>query len=544
MHHQSLIKRAGLTLLSALVAVSAHAEPNEIVQQTLTRTAANGLILQSKLAKNTYRQEPYQDTYTEQVPYEATETYYVDVPYQDQEAYTDYENYYSSDYVCHDYTDYEQRCRTVRECDNTPNIGIERAAVDDIISRPRDPGGDPGPAPFPGNGGGGGGPIRPDPRPEPPRPRPPVCRDRQVCESVPVTRQRCGYEQVLHQRAVTKYRTVTKYRSEARTRTVTRYRSEERCCVTRYHDVFDHQWGLDVQIQFPQGTELNSAEQETFKVELIGSETAPDVRVTPTSTVFGYKVANKIVNQGVVTIILQQVARYKSDDLKEKSLQNFTAVPTPAGLMYKFFDNAIYPRVASRHQVEVQDAVTHQVVVQSEMRPDLQREVNGEVAVAWDYTRNYEVVLRVHREGSVIENGVVDFEIRQPLQMVLDMSALKDENRIVPSITGSAERAQVMIKDNTVPYSTVSTRYYVTLIRKNALGKNTVIAEKGFSRTSLTAGSDGTFAIKIADFGAKSSEVQSYLKSGSKVQVVVQVDRATSDGQKIQFWKSANVEIK
>ncbi|MDG0817882.1 hypothetical protein [Bdellovibrio svalbardensis] len=535
MHHQSLLKRTGLTLLSVLVAVSAHAEPNENIQQTITRTASQGQLLQAKLVKNAYRQEPYQDTYTVQVPYDVTETYYVDVPYQDQEAYTDYEDYYSNDYICRDYTEYEQRCRTVRECDNAPNVGIERAAVDDVIGRPRDPGADPGPAPYPGNGGGG--PIRPDPRP-------PICRDRQVCESVPVTRQRCGYEQVRHQRAVTKYRTVTKYRSEARTRTVTRYRNEERCCVTRYHDVFDHQWGLDVQVQFPQGTELNSAEVEKFKIELIGSEAAPDIRMTPVSTVFGYKVANKTVERGLVTITLEQVARYKDEDLREKSLQNFTAVPTPAGLMYKFIDNAIYPRVASRHQLEVQDAITHEVVTQSEMRPHLQSQVNGDLAVNWDYTRNYEVVLRVHREGMVLENGVVDFEIRQPLQMILDMSALKDENRILPGISGSAENARVLIADNTVPYSTVSTRYYVTLIRKTVLGKNAVIAEKGFSRTSLTAGSDGAFAIKIADFGAKSSDIKSYLKSGSKVQVVVQVDRVTSDGQKIQFWKSANVEIR
>lgn len=550
MHHQSLIKKTSLTLMSVLIAVSAKAEPNEVTQQTLTRTAANGLTLQSKLAKNIYRQEAYQASYTEQVPYQDTETYYVDVPYDAQESYIDYEDYYTNDYVCNNYTEYERRCRTVRECGSVPNVGIQRSAADDLISRPRGPGGDPGPAPYPGGPGrGDDGPVRPNPRPDPypeprPEPRPPSCRDREVCENVPVTRQRCGYEQVRHQRAVTKYRTVTKYRSEARTRTVTRYRDEERCCVTRYRDVYDHQIGLDVQVQFPQGTELNSAEKETFKVELIGTEAAPDVRLTPVSTVFGYKVASKNVDRGVVTIVLEQVARFKAEELKEKSLQSFTAVPTPAGLTYKFADNAIYPRVASRHQVEVQDALTHQVVNQSEMRLNLQREISGDLAVSWDYTRNYEVVLRVHREGSVIENGVVDFEIRQPLQMVLDMSALKDENKIVPNLSGSAERTQVMITDNTVPYTTVSTRYYVTLIRKSTFGGNTVIAEKGFSRTSLKAGSDGSFAIKISDFGAKSSDIQSYLKSGSKVQVVVQVDRVTSDGQKIQFWKSAIVEIR
>ncbi|QDK37050.1 hypothetical protein [Bdellovibrio sp. NC01] len=540
MHHQTLIKRTGLTLLSVLFAVSsAHAEPAENIKQQLVRTASSGQVLSTKLVANAYRQEPYQDTYTVQVPYQAEETYYESVPYQDQEAYTDYETYYSNDYVCHDYTDYERQCRTVRDCDNVPNVGIQKTANNsDIISRPRDPGGDPGPAPYPGNGGGGGG------GPITPTPRPPVCRDRQECYNVPVTRQRCGYESVQHQRAVTKYRTVTRYRQEARTRTVTRYRDEERCCVTRYHDVYDHQWGVNVQVQFPAGTDLNSAEQEKFTVELTGTEAAPDAKLTPVSTIFGYKIAGKQVDKGTVTFLLEQVARYKADDLKEKSLQKFTAVPSPAGLMYKFYDDAILPRVSSRHLIEVQEAITHAVVTTTEARPNAQREVTGDVNVQWDYTKNYEVVLKVHREGSVIENGSVDFEIRQPLQMVLDMSALKNENNITPNLVGTLNNTVIKVKDATIAYPTVSTRYYITLIRKTVLGKNAVIAEKGFSRTSLKAGDDGSFAIKIADMGAKSSDISSYLKSGSKVQIVVQVDRVTSDNQKIQFWKSATVELK
>lgn len=578
MHHKSLIKKTSLALVSilftTLFAVSAHAAPSEVSQQTLTRTAANGLILQSKLVKNAYRQEPYQASYTVQVPYqdtetyyvdvpyEVTETYYVDVPYQDQEAYTDYETYYTSDYVCHDYTDYERQCHTVTDCDNVPHSQIQHADLGNVIGRPRDPGGDPGPAPYnPGGGGGGGGGGGYDPGPAPypgpsnPGPRPPVCHERQVCENVPVTRQRCGYEQTQHSRAVTKYRTVTKTRSEARTRTVTKtrseartrpvtkYRDEDRCCVTKYNTVFDHQWSLNVQVQFPQGTELNANESESFKVVLGGTEVAPDVTVTPVSTVFGYNVVSKEVANGVVTLVLTQVARYKGDDLKEKSLQNFSAVVTPAGLMYRFFDNAIFARVTSHHQVIVQDAVTHEVVMQSDVRANSQREVSGELAVNWDFTRNYEVVLKVHREGTVIDSGVVDFAITQPLQMVLDMVALKDVTKISANAVGNTQSVQILVKDSTIPYSSVLTKYVISLVRKTATGKGVVFAAKGFSRTALVANADGFYAINIADFAISAADIASYLKSGSKLQVVVEVDRVTSDGKKIQFWQSGNTVI-
>ena len=206
MHHSGFFKKVTLSVLSALVAVTAHAEPNENVQETLTRTASSGMVLQSKLVKNAYRQEPYQAHYTVQIPYQAEETYYVDIPYQDTETYTDYETYTDSEYRCENYTDYERQCHNEQECSLTPNIGINRAA-DDVISRPRDPGGNPGPDPYEPPG-----PVRPTP----------VCRDRQVCDNVPVTRQRCGYESVQRQRPVTRTRTVTKYRQEARTRKIGR----------------------------------------------------------------------------------------------------------------------------------------------------------------------------------------------------------------------------------------------------------------------------------------------------------------------------------
>lgn len=545
MHHFSCITKLRLALTTMLIVASAYASPDENSQQNLIRRASDGLTMTAQLTQNEYRQEPYEDNYTVQVPYQAEETYYVDVPYEVQESYTDYETYYENEWVCHNYTEYERRCHTERDCDKTPHPL-------NVIARP---------APYPGNGGGGGGPVTPRPRPEPypgnggggggggpvrpdPRPQPPRCYDRQVCNDIPVTRQRCGYENVSRTRPVTKYRTVTKYRSEARTRTVTRYRSEERCCVTKYRDIFDHQWALDVQIQLPQGTELFGTEQERFSIELTGSESAPDIDLTPASTIFGYRIATKKVENGVATITLSQIPRYKRADLAEKSLQSFTAVPSAKGLSFKFLNNAIYPRVASRYQVQVEDSVSHEVMARTEVLSMNQRENSGELVVNWDYTRNYNVVLKVHREGAVIENGAVDFELRQPLQMVLDMAALKDENRISVDLSGTGAHSQIKVKDDTVPYVTVSTRYYISIVRKTILGKKSVVAEKGFSRTSLKANTQGYFMVNVSEFGAKTSDLQRYLKSGEKVKIVVQVDRVTPDNQKIQFWKSASIVVR
>lgn len=62
-----------------------------------------------------YRTEDYQDNYTVKVPYEATETYYEDVAYQDYESYTDYEEYYDRERVCRTENEYRESCHDVRK---------------------------------------------------------------------------------------------------------------------------------------------------------------------------------------------------------------------------------------------------------------------------------------------------------------------------------------------------------------------------------------------------------------------------------------------
>ncbi|MFS4458878.1 hypothetical protein [Bdellovibrio sp. HCB2-146] len=528
-----------MILMSLLVAISAHAEPSENAKQTLTRSSKDALVLQTKLQKNIYRQEPYQDTYEEQVPYDVEETYYVDIPYQTTETYTDYEEYYDSEYRCDTYTEYERQCHNEQRC----NYALPTDKLIPFRERPPGTGpapyephpGRPSPRPEPPSHGGGGGGYTPPSRPEP---RPPSCHTEYVCNNVPVTRQRCGYENVRKTRPVTRTRTVTRYRQEARTRTVTRYRSETRCCVTRYKDVFDHQWNTSVEIQFPQGTELLAGEQEQFKIELMGEEKNPDVKVTPVTTVFGYLVSDKKVTADKITIVLSQVPRFAAGDLKEKTLQNFQAIATRDGLSYRFYDNALFPRIKSTHILQVREADTKRVVAETESRAISQREVSGTLALNWNPTAKYEVILKVQRIGKeVIDEGTVNFELAQPIEMLVDKAALKSSSNISARITGSSSKAQLVLKDATLQYASVVTKYEITFTRKNWLGMKKTISNKTISRTSLKADAQGQYMIPLSTLGVSSSDMKEYFKSGEKVQIDIDVTRTLSDGSKIRISK-------
>lgn len=562
-------KTPSLLLLATLISFSAKAAPAEITTQTLVRDAGSGLTLQAQLQKNITRSEAYQAEYTEEVPYQTTETYYVSVPYQTQEAYTDY------DRQCHS----ERRCFADTTEFSAEEGGFLTAALldqdKDGFGRggpgggrgPGGPGGGghgpgpggppggggghgPGPGgpggggghgpggggghgPGPGGPGGGGGHgpggggghgpgPGPGPRPEPPRPRPPQCHDEQVCRDVPVTR----------------YRTVTRYRDEARTRTVTRYRTETRCCVTKYHDVFDHQWITQVNVQFPAGTELQGSEQETFKLTLGGSEGNSDANLTTLTSVFGYAIANKQVSGNQVTLILAQVPRYKASDLAQSSLQKISVSPVAAGIVFSFQDNAAqYPRVNSYYQVTVAEAATHEVVASSEPLP-ASRQVSASLAFAWDASKLYEVTIHVHREGSVIDAGVVDFQVNQVISATVEQAALKDTSRITDvKIVGAGNAAVLSFTDLTLPYASVVTDYTITLVRGGSS-----MGAKTYSRAALTAAVDGSVSVNVSDFNLNANN-QSLLKPGLSMKVVIEVRRAQAKFSKIQFWKDSPIVV-
>lgn len=545
MHQFNKMKKTSMAIMSLLVSIAAHATPDETLKQTLSRSEKSGLVLQTQLKKNTYRQEPYEASYTVEIPYQTTETYYVDVPYQDTETYTDYEEYYTSEHVCNTYVEYERQCHTERRCNYALQAGDALKAV---ILRERAPGTGPAPyEPHPGGGGnsggnhGGGGGYNPSPRPEP-RPDP-VCRNEEVCNNIPVTKQRCGYEQVRHTRPVTRTRTVTRYTREARTREVTKYRTETRCCVTKYNEVFDHQWAVDVELQFPKGTELLANEQEQFKIELSGEESKPEVKVTPVTAVFGYLVVDKKVSGKKVIVTLSEVPRYSAADLKEKTLQNFQAVSTRSGLTYRFLDNALFPRVTSVQKVLVREKDTKKVVAESEFKAISQRENSGSLELNWDVTRKYEVALQIQRTGKVIAEGKAEFEVSAPIEMLVDEAALKSSSNVSMKLSGRKDKAVLILKDTTVPYSSVVTKYDITLSRKNWLGMKKYLGNNTISRTSLKKNDQGSYSISVKDLGVSSSEASEYLSSGSKVIVEMTVTRTKSDGTKIRFSKELKVEI-
>jgi hypothetical protein len=560
MHHQSKLKGYVLACVS-LISMVAHADPNEVLQQTLTRTAQSGLTIQTTLAQNEYRDESYQDSYTVSVPYQDTETYYESVPYTVSEPYQDTETYYSNDYICHDYTDYEQQChnepyctivpghdvcQTERDC-NMPAPGALGSTVINFI-KPGDP--------APGGGGGGGGGTRPPPY----TPPTPVCHDRQVCHTegggrechdrsvcsnVPVTKQRCGYEQTAHTRQVTKYHDVTEYRQEQRTRQVTKYRDESRCCVTKTRQVFDHQWSLQVQVVFPQGTELTGAEKETFDIALAGTEAAPDATLQPRSTILGYRIADKKVSRGLVQFILAEVPRYKQADLSQSSVQKFAIAATKDGAAFSFVDNAQYARVSSTEQVVIQDADTHEVIAQSQVQAIAAKQVSGVLAGAFDYRKKYDAVLKIHREGRVIENGKVDFEIHQALDMNIDSASLKDQSKVAEvNFAGLTDAAALSFKDLTMAYFGVQTEYKITISHKGIWGGMKDMSVKTFTRDSLKANDKGAFVISAKDLGLSDDNINGWLTSGITIQVTMEVSRSLPDGTKAQFTKQAQFILK
>ena len=353
-------------------------------------------------------------------------------------------------------------------------------------------------------------------------PRPPQCHDEQVCNNVPVTR----------------YRTVTRYRDEPRTRTVTRYRTETRCCVTKYHDVFDHQWITQVAIVFPQGTELANVEQETFRIALAGSEGASDASLTTLTSVFGYQIANKQVSGNQVTFTLVQIPRYRSGDLLQSSLQNINVNAVSGGVVFAFQDNAaLYPRVNSNYQVTVAEAATHQQVASSEPIAG-QRQVNASLAFPWDATKLYEVTIHVHREGSVIDSGVVDFQVTQVVSLAVDQGALNDDNKIANvKIIGSSSQALLSFTDLTLPYAGVVTDYTITLVRNGAS-----LGAKSYSRAALQAAADGSVTLSLLDFGMSAANLN-VIQPGVSMKVVVEVRRAQTKFAKIQFWKDSAIVV-
>lgn len=531
MHFKPLIG----VIVTLLLSVSAFAAPQEKTQDTLTRTAETTLTVRGELSKNVYRQEPYQDSYTEQVPYQAEETYYVDVPYQTTEtyyenvpytervSYIDYEEYWDSEYQCRNVTKYRQECSNQRLCEPggrtcQPITECGTNARGERICKTRNE-------------------CTEGPR---------VCRDVPSCRQVPYTDRECGYERVRKTRAVTKWRdevryrqeqrtrTVTKYRSEARTRTVTKYRDEVRCCVTRYRDVFDHQYTQPVAVIFPQEATLLSGEKETVQVILRGTESAPEVQIKVNSTIFAYEVAEIRQDGREKVFVLKTLPKWNDQNAGTSTIQGLKLQFTKGQGQILFTETVAAPRVTSVYTLEVRDQQSQAVLFEQRLQsteakvfaiatPELARE------------GKYTIQLHVERHGANVQSGALSFDQTASYEKKeLDsdeIQALKNSALVqLLRIEGAGAERLVIIRDQTAVLEEVQSQYKLVVWKKLSNGKIDWLGEKNFTRDSITL-PNGELGISLKALNLNPS-------AGTKLYMDLVVKRESSHylgSQKVQF---------
>ncbi len=418
--------------LSFLMAIGANAQPAEKTYEEFNRNTGNDTQLeyQFELTKNVYKQEPYEAEYSVSIPYEAQETYYVNVPYQVEEPYTDYERYTDSQWTCHNVRRYRRECHKESYCGAPLSTNFE------IMTPPPSGGHRPPPIHPPSSGGGGhrpppgGGGHHPPPpphrppgggggnhHPPPPPHRPPSCVTRDVCRDVPYNDQQCGYESVVRQRPVTRYRTVTRYRQEERTRTVTRYRNEVRCCVTKYKDVFDHQYGFDVTVQLPR-VFLFGAETEKFRIALQGTEESPQFAVIQDNDeiIYGYKISKQEISGRKVTIELDVDPRFDLSNAGPNSISNFSIVTSSGRSYLNFYDEVKVPHLNTKYIYEIKDR-NNNTLVKAETWNRGFKAVEILMPQQIPVNEQVTIFLHVHREGAMVKNYDLDFDVNSNLKV-------------------------------------------------------------------------------------------------------------------------------
>lgn len=557
------------------------AAPTEHSIQTLKRTASSDLSLQASLTKNQFRTETYQEsyqvevpyevdeiyyeqvpyldteTYYEQVPYQDTETYYVEVPYQEQEAYTDY----------------EQRCESVRQCHQVPEeiCGFEqqcRAVPEQQCRQERVC------------------------KPVPGQPRcqevtecgtnaqgKEICKTRKVCENTPGTeecgyinkcetttrqechqervchteyREQCNYENVCSQVPVTKYRTITKYRQEARTRsvtkyrdeartrtvtkyreeertrTVTKYRTETKCCVTKTREVFDHQDQVAVTVRFPQGSELLEQEAETFQVALSGATANLKVNLSFLSTILGYRIAGQSLEGAQATIDLELAAKYSAQDLGETNISAMDLLQTDAGAILILQDQGSKPRVRTGYSFQIRSKETNAIVGEGVGTNSGQEKVTMAIeASQLENDQAYLIDLRVQRSGIVLAE-TVDFVKTVEIRFGnLDPAVYGNADLIDPiRIEGVSAAAVLALGDHAPEHPELETSYHIKLERAatTSPGKRRLLLEKTLTREQLAMTAEGIGHISLKDLGLTNDKV-SFFKKGRVVFATLTVVR-------------------
>ncbi|KHD87925.1 MAG: hypothetical protein OM95_11675 [Bdellovibrio sp. ArHS] len=530
----------GVILTLFLGASSLAATPQEKKQDIITRTANGELSVRTELSLNVMRSEPYQDTYTERVPYQAEETYYVDVPYQTTETYyenvpyyeqetywenvpytervpyTDYEEYYDNEYVCRNVTRYREECSSERVCEPGRNIcrNVEECGTNahgQRICKTRKV-------------------CEDGPR---------ECRDIRQCRQVPYSDRECGYERVRKTRPVTRYReethyrpeqrtrtvtkyrqeqrtrTVTKYRKEERTRTVTRYREETRCCVTRYKDVFDHQFTQPASVIFPVGSELLANETESVKFVFSGTESAPDVTVSVTSDVFAYTVAETRQEGREKVFVLAVTPKWTVENAGTTTIQGFKLAFSKGEGKISFVETVAGARLQTTYLVEIRDEQSQALVFASRIE-NTQAKVVEIATPGLAREGKYTLSLQVERRGQNVTGGVIQFA-----QTALyekkglaeeEISLLSDSKQVViTGMEGAGAERVVTVRDNTPHVDEVQSTYKLVVWKKLSNGKIEWLGEKNFPREAIQR-LDGNLGIALKDIGLNpSSSIKLYM---------------------------------
>jgi len=403
------------------MACHAFAEPAEVKELNIKRTATSDLTITGGVSQNVYHDEEYQDSYTVSVPYQEEETYQEAVPYTVSVPYTDYVTDYRSEYQCHNVTHYRQECHMVthyrQQCHN--EVQCHTVPGDQTCHDVQECG---------TNVHGQ-----------------PICKTRRVCEqgssqqrcdnrqvcnnepysenecsNEPYSEQECGNVQVPYQREVTRYRDETRYNYVTKTRTVTKYREETRCCVTKTRPVFDKQLAFNVIVHIPQNAILAAGETEELNIVLESADdTTATVSLESVDTIWGYKIASQTVTGNNIDVVLEAKAQYDAISAGEASLKKVVLnwADSVKYFQFSFVDTVQSPKIKTTYKVTLLD-MTGKVLEEKIPTADANGLVNFLFIKFRDQKTPVKATLDVSRAGIIIDGKTVNFHMEVPLKVI------------------------------------------------------------------------------------------------------------------------------
>ncbi len=523
----------------------------------VTRTMSEGLKIEAILDKAIFKTESYQDSYTVEVPYQATETYEVQVPYtatetyeeqvpyetqetytervpyQERVAYTDYEEYWEREEVCHNNTRYEQQCRDEQLCE--PRPGQCRVVRE----------------------------CSPDGR---------QCKEREVCDrgerecrtvrncrDVPVTERECRTENIRKTRPVTKYRyetsyrdelrtrtvtqyrsetrqrQVTKYRTETRQRVVTKYRTEERCCKTYTREVFDHNWTLPVVVEFPTKAELLIGESEEFNLELAGTESSPQATLKFQKQVFQYKVISAQLIAGKFHFVLDAEEPLSADNAGAGTVTQM-ALKFSAGQAFLVFDELILnQRVHTQYQVTL--TKENGEVLSQSFEQDLKLKKQKLLLGALEAKGRYQVALEIKRSGTLLKEKEISFSAAFLYEKKGvtedDLASLSDKSLVRVELFEATQLGVIEVIDETLMDDSIETIYKPVIWSVNPANKSDIkwLAEKKFSRAERVSKSPDQRLLfdLVKDLGVTQAQLGQLTSQKRSLFVALVVERKSEE---------------